>query len=201
MLTGQRKNQQPTRTRHPLSSPTPPCLRIRIRSYRWWRKRRMSQSKIGQPSWTWEVPTTRKQRINCRHHFYSFCHWYLCGQARLAVGHQTQPLYWLFPRTWHTFPCEHYFPSPLYRAAEFPRPFHPSLRCHYKLWVWWSYFNFIDMMINDSIWSTMVSDLTLLLFFFISNYPIRGNICQGINYQWINTIKREQTFGKLSIRN
>ena len=28
-------------------------------------------------------------------------------------------------------------------------------------------------MINDSIWSTLLSDLTLILFFFVTNYSIR----------------------------
>ena len=54
-------------------------------------------------------------------------------------------------------------------------------------------------MINGSIWSTLLSDLTLLLFFFITNYPIIKIIFQVINDHWIKTIKSEQTFHKLSI--
>ena len=46
-------------------------------------------------------------------------------------------------------------------------------RLHWKYFVGWSYFNFINMMINDLIWSTLLSYINLLLFFFITNYPIR----------------------------
>ena len=56
---------------------------------------------------------------------------------------------------------------------------------HWKYYVGWSYFNFIDMMINDSIWSTLPSDLTLLLLFFITNYPTM-NFFQVINYNLID---------------
>ena len=45
--------------------------------------------------------------------------------------------------------------------------------------------------------SSLRSNYTLL--FFITYYPIRKNIFQVINYNWIKTIKREQTFGKISI--
>ena len=37
---------------------------------------------------------------------------------------------------------------------------------------WVIIFYFIDIMINDSIWSTLLSDPTLLIFFFTTNYPI-----------------------------
>ena len=61
-------------------------------------------------------------------------------------------------------------------------------------------------MINDTIWSILLSDLTQLLFFFITNYPIKKpsseqislnqeyqkktNILQVINSQLINTSKK-----------
>ena len=38
-------------------------------------------------------------------------------------------------------------------------------------------------------------------FLSITNNPIRKNICQVINYNFIKTIKSEPTFGKSSIRN
>ena len=57
------------------------------------------------------------------------------------------------------------------------------------------------MMINGSIWGTLLSDLTLLLFFFTTNYPIRKDISQVINYKLIKTIESEPTFGKSSISN
>ena len=81
-------------------------------------------------------------------------------------------------------------PSPLDRSAAAPRPFHPSSIFHLKYCVWWSYFNFIGMMITDSIWSTMLRNLTLLLLLFITNYPIITKICQVINYHIFKTIKR-----------
>ena len=182
-------------------SSSSPCLMRRNQWHLWWRRRRTSQRKICRPPRTWEVPTTRQHRRNRRHPIYIFSRWSLCGRARLAVGLQTRPLYWFCTWTWPTFPWEKYFPSLLDRAAAAPHPFHPSSLCHLKLCVWWSYFNFIDMMINDSNWSTLLSDLTQLLLLFITKYPNIKNICQVINYTWIKTIKREQTFCKLSIRN
>ena len=120
------------------------------------------------------------------------------------------------PRTWHLFPCENYFTSPLYGAMAATHLFHPSSLCDLKPCAWWSYFNFIDIMINDSIWNTMLSNLTLLLSFFITNYQIRKKIFKWsiitesriskenyywkvINLQSIKSIKEEGKFGKISI--
>ena len=55
-------------------------------------------------------------------------------------------------------------------------------------------------MINNSSWSALLSDLTQIIFFFTTNYPIREKN-QVINYNWTNIIKIERTFCKLSIRN
>ena len=71
---------------------------------------------------------------------------------------------------------------------------------HSKYFVGRLYYLFIDIMITDSIWSNMLSDLTLLFLFFITNHQNRTKICQVINSHWIKTIKREQTFGKWSIQ-
>ena len=49
-------------------------------------------------------------------------------------------------------------------------------------------------MINDTIWSTLLSDLTQLLFFFITNYPTRKNIFQVINYHGIKILKENEHF-------
>ena len=49
--------------------------------------------------------------------------------------------------------------------------------------------------------SCHLCNLTLLLLFFVTNYPIRKNICQMVNYNWIMTIEREQKNFKSSICN
>ena len=149
-----------------------------------------AKEKICRPPCTWEVPTTQQQSINRHHPIYIFCCWSLCGRVRLVVGRQTRPLYFSCPRTWLMLPCEKYFPYPLYGAAAAPCPFHPLSQYHLKLCVWWSYFNFIDMKINDSIWSNLLINTTELLIFFITNYTIRKNIWQVINYNLIKTIKK-----------
>ena len=60
--------------------------------------------------------------------------------------------------------------------------------------------HFLCYIMYDWVYVT-IANLTLLLFLFITNYPIRKNICQVINYNRIRTIKREWTYGKSSIFN
>ena len=57
------------------------------------------------------------------------------------------------------------------------------------------------MLYNVWLSSCHPCDLTILLFFSITSYPIRKNICQVINLQLNQDYKREQNFGKSSIRN
>ena len=62
-------------------------------------------------------------------------------------------------------------------------------RFHCKYFSGRSYYRFIDIMITNYIWSTLLIDLTLLFFFFITNYKNRTSIWKVINYHWIKTIK------------
>ena len=65
-------------------------------------------------------------------------------------------------------------------------------------WDWWlhrkyfseqSYYRYIDIMITNFIWCTLMIDLTIIFILFIANYPNRKNVWKVINLHWINNIK------------
>ena len=74
-----------------------------------------------------------------------------------------------------------------------------------NFWLFWYCYNYLFhafcMLYHVWLCSYHPCDLTLILFFFITNYPFRKKMCQVINYNQMTTIEREQTFGKSSIRN
>ena len=176
-------------TRRPTYSPPSPCLRIRIRCRRWWRKTRTSQTKICRPPpdlWGANNATPNDKPPSF---FLLFSPLVFVGKGKDGGGASSTKTILVLSPDLATVHLWLVFTSPLEVLDAAPHPHQPSSRLYLKQCVWRSYFNFIYMMIADSIWSTLMRDLTLLIFFFITKYPIRKNVCHGIIYHWINTIK------------
>ena len=92
--------------------------------------------------------------------FSSFLTFFLAGTVKVGGRvSNTNPISIFYPDP-ASVPLWEFCPSPLDGAAAAPRLFHPSTIFHLKYCVWWSYFHFIDMLITDSIWTTLLSDLT-----------------------------------------